>query len=89
MRMLRLLCAATEHIYICAAWVHACRAGRNFGRTFGSNMASQAMYLNLERLGAQVGVRCFLHDFRIQTNSSLNSTPPVAAASRTNDMLFE
>uniref|UniRef100_A0A383VSK7 Rho-GAP domain-containing protein n=1 Tax=Tetradesmus obliquus TaxID=3088 RepID=A0A383VSK7_TETOB len=28
-------------------------AGRNFGRTFGSNMASQAMYLNLERLGAQ------------------------------------
>lgn len=37
-------------------WPQLCRAGRNFGRTFGSNMASQAMYLNLERLGAQVGL---------------------------------
>jgi hypothetical protein len=40
---------------VCCAAMHVYRAGRNFGRTFGSNMASQAMYANLERLGAQVG----------------------------------
>jgi hypothetical protein len=45
---------------LCAGCAHACRAGRNFGRTFGSNMASQAMYLNLERLGAQVGLQCIM-----------------------------